>query len=484
MVVRAYTGVVVVLGLVASVLVAIGLAAPAHAGVTVYPVPTSSAGLGRIVTAPNGDMWFAMKDANKVGRITPAGVITEFDLGPQTVEGSSVYGIDVGADGWVWVNHDSGWKTSRLNPATGEQQLMVEFDYPYAGDVRVTPDGAGWITVNYDESGIIRVMPGEQPQWTANAPECEDTLGLGRDGALWCQSDVNSQGLVRVGADANSGVTFPLPANGTYPQGIAAGPVGSVWFTRHSGGTWLTSPYNGSVGYLDAATGATKTWSTGWNTSPQDLVKAPDGTMWFTNTGRSPGIGWITAGGVGVISSVGNYRPWSLTFGSDGAVWATDAVNNVILRVTTDEIRTTNIDLGSGVEMTAPPAVPGPGGPGDPGGPGQPGGPGAVSTVGVLGRMPKVSVVKKRRIFVPVACPVTSTGGCEGSVQVVARKGKGALSKAARYGFSAGGSAKIKVTFTAKGMRALKKGKAVKVKVRLSSKGKSSVTKVIKVRRR
>lgn len=49
------------------------VAAPAHADVTVYPVPTSDAGLGRIVTAPNGDMWFVERDTNQIGRITPGG---------------------------------------------------------------------------------------------------------------------------------------------------------------------------------------------------------------------------------------------------------------------------------------------------------------------------------------------------------------------------------------------------------------------------
>ena len=44
---------------------------------SVVPVPTSNAGLGRITTAPDGSMWFVEENANKVGRITTAGQLQE-----------------------------------------------------------------------------------------------------------------------------------------------------------------------------------------------------------------------------------------------------------------------------------------------------------------------------------------------------------------------------------------------------------------------
>ena len=74
--------------------------APAHAAINVFPLPTSNASPGRIVTAPTtGDMWFTEDDVNQIGRITPPGVITEYDLPPTTTGEGTVQDLDIGPDG-------------------------------------------------------------------------------------------------------------------------------------------------------------------------------------------------------------------------------------------------------------------------------------------------------------------------------------------------------------------------------------------------
>lgn len=459
-----------VLALAASALLVTAGATPAEAAVTVYPVPTSSAGLGRITTAPDGSMWFVEEDANKVGRITPSGQITEYGLGAQTTDESRVMDLDVAPDGRVWVVYDSGWKAASIDPASGNATGYGLGAYPYGGAVRVAPDGSAWITMNYDESGIIRIVPGQPYSWTANAPECEDVLGEAADGTMWCQGG-GLDTVVKVGADANSGTTYPLPSDATYPNALAAGPVGSIWFTRSSSGTMFTSPSNGSVGYLDAASGATQIWKTGSRSAPQDLVKGPDGQMWFTNGGAAPGIGHISATGVGAISSVGNYEPTSLTFGADGAVWFTDAKNNAIVRVTTDQLATTDIDLGDGVTMIAPGTT-------------EPPSPGAAS-VGTIPKVKGVTPVRRGKVVVPVKCPKGTAGGCRGRVGLELAKGGKSLGKAKAYAVKAGRKAKVTVKLSKKGLKRLRPGKVVKVRVELTAKGSTKVLakRTIKVRR-
>jgi streptogramin lyase len=48
--------------------------------ITEFPVPTASSGVLGITAAPDGNLWFTEQSANKLGRITLAGVITEFPL--------------------------------------------------------------------------------------------------------------------------------------------------------------------------------------------------------------------------------------------------------------------------------------------------------------------------------------------------------------------------------------------------------------------
>lgn len=469
---RARPAVLTALALLLAPIPAVLASSPAQAAVTVFPVPTSSAGLGRITTAPDGNMWFVEEDANKVGRVTPTGQIEEFNL-PATTTGSidgSVMDLDVAPNGTVWVTYDYGRKAVSIDPASGNGQVYGLGAYPYGGAVRVAPDGAVWVTMNYDESGIIRIVPGQPYSWTANAPECEDVLGEAADGTMWCQGG-GLDTVVKVGPDANSGTTYPLPSDATYPNALTAGPVGSIWFTRSSSGTIFTSPNSGSVGYLDAASGGTQIWSTGSRTAPQDLVKGPDNQMWFTNAGAAPGIGHISAAGVGAITSVGNYEPTSLTFAADGAIWFTDAKNNAIVRVTTDQLQTTNIDLGDGVTMIAPGA----------GGPPAPGG----AAVGTISKVRGVTPVRRGRVVVPVRCPKGSAAGCRGKVGLeLARGGKG-LGKAKAYAVKAGKKATVRVTLSKKGLKRLRPGKVVKVRVELTAPGSTKVqaTRTIKVRR-
>ena len=144
----------------------------------------------------------------------------------------------------MWVITEHGENLVRLS-STG--QLLSNWTFPnydgcvgdscpYGGAVRVAPDNTAWVTMNYGSSFIVKVTPAGQITASDNSPECADVLGEAADGSMWCQNgNASAQDVVtHVGADAASGVSYPLPSDATYPMGLAAGPVGSIWFTRSS----------------------------------------------------------------------------------------------------------------------------------------------------------------------------------------------------------------------------------------------------------
>ena len=54
-----------------------------------------------IVAGPDGNLWFTeFNGGNRIGRITTAGVITEFSTG--ITAGALPYGITAGPDGNLW----------------------------------------------------------------------------------------------------------------------------------------------------------------------------------------------------------------------------------------------------------------------------------------------------------------------------------------------------------------------------------------------
>src|SRR5262245_58319489 len=65
--------------------------------VTEFPIPiidTLSSQPTGITRGPDGNLWFAESDGNRIGRITPAGVVTQFSAGitPRSLPGEITAG--------------------------------------------------------------------------------------------------------------------------------------------------------------------------------------------------------------------------------------------------------------------------------------------------------------------------------------------------------------------------------------------------------
>src|SRR5262249_58571456 len=84
--------------------------------VTEFPIPdTISARPEGITRGPDGNLWFAETLADRIGRITPAGVVTQFSLpfGSQPTE------ITAGPDGNLWFAEIGNRRICRVTPARG-----------------------------------------------------------------------------------------------------------------------------------------------------------------------------------------------------------------------------------------------------------------------------------------------------------------------------------------------------------------------------
>jgi streptogramin lyase len=74
------------------------------AGISAGAAPTS------IAAGPDGNLWFIEPEEGRIGRITPAGVITEFSVtgGPTD--------ITAGPDGNLWFAEQGGNRIGRITP--------------------------------------------------------------------------------------------------------------------------------------------------------------------------------------------------------------------------------------------------------------------------------------------------------------------------------------------------------------------------------
>ncbi len=67
--------------------------------VTEYPIPTANSNPSGIAAGPDGALWFAENNSGKIGRITTTGVISEYPI-PCAIGAVCIpYGITTGSDG-------------------------------------------------------------------------------------------------------------------------------------------------------------------------------------------------------------------------------------------------------------------------------------------------------------------------------------------------------------------------------------------------
>jgi len=229
-----------------------------------------------------------------------------------------------------------------------------------------------------------------------------------------------------------------------------------MWFARYFS-TSFTPASTGNVGWVDGATGQVKVLNTGQRTAPAGLVQGPDRAMWFANRGSERGIGHIRADGTGAITKVGDYRPYRLTFDQRGWLWFTDPANNSIVRVHPDELRTTDVVLGSGSVLTNL-------------------SPGAAA----VGAKPVRARNGKLRL--KLTCPASARATCRG--RAVLRHGKRATALSGTKAYTV----RLRRSTTAvlklnRAGRALVRSKPVTVRLVLSRADGRTVTKRIRVRR-
>jgi hypothetical protein len=145
-----------------------------------------------IAKGPDGKLWFTEKAAGRIGRITTAGVITEFSSG---LSGSSEPAdIAAGPDGNLWFTMKADGAIGRITPT---------------GDVMEFSDG---LTMNSSPLGIAAGPDGALWFTESAAP--------GRIGRITTEGDITeySSGLIDI----------------TNPWFIAAGPDGNMWFTGNN----------------------------------------------------------------------------------------------------------------------------------------------------------------------------------------------------------------------------------------------------------
>jgi virginiamycin B lyase len=234
--------------------------------VITYRVPTPNANVGWVTRGPDGAMWFAERDGNKIGRIDGRGRIREISLPtPDSVPQAIVFD----RRGRLWYTGFEVNKLGRIN----RDGSIDEFNIPTpdAGPLGMVlgPDNALWITERSAEKVARFDLRTETfTEYPLAAGANPQRIVLGADGALWFSEALPS----RIGRITTSGelTEYPVPSQ---PVGIAADRDG-LWFAGYNTARISSMTYGGVV----SAEYQTPTP----DSRPIQIAVTKHGDVWFT----------------------------------------------------------------------------------------------------------------------------------------------------------------------------------------------------------
>lgn len=286
-----------------------------------YTPPSTTSGIPSIALGPDGNMWFVKPNQDQIGKVTPSGVITEYDLNAS----DRPLTIAAGPDGNMWfTTYSKKIGKSTTSGSITYYDVSSDLGSGYAPwGIAAGPDGNMWVNAPIVPGGgtggrIIKIT-------TSGAVTVYNTsigskgIVAGSDGNVWFAMGGTSGTTNYIGRITTSGVIteFELPGLGTGVSSVTLGPDGNVWYVRITG----LNNGTGKIGKITPAGVATE-YSTGTSIFTQtDVALGPDGKIWFTD-GADSILGEIdTSGNVSTYELPANTFPFSVTTGSDNKIW-------------------------------------------------------------------------------------------------------------------------------------------------------------------
>jgi virginiamycin B lyase len=220
-----------------------------------FTFPSTTISLKAIAVGADGNLWFTdVSNAgdtyvNKIGRVTPSGIFTEF---PLTLRQSSDYVnlLIAGPDGNLWFSIDSYLadysafgEMGRMTPR-GVVTIYTLGKFVEPRDLTIGPDGNIWFSTSFE---LGRITPNGQlrlfdPDPNAQSFQRISISGIttAGDGALWFATENVAVG--RVTPDGTFKF-YPFPDGTSFDnggssldmgnlRGITAGKDGTLWLTN------------------------------------------------------------------------------------------------------------------------------------------------------------------------------------------------------------------------------------------------------------
>ncbi|HYY79906.1 MAG TPA: hypothetical protein VFD04_12090, partial [Actinomycetes bacterium] len=216
----------------------------------------------------------------------------------------------------------------RFNVATQSFETPVQMPNTIAlgGNVAVSATDV-WIT-DFNNDVVWR-YPLSDGQFTSSPVTDPADVAVDVAGNAWFTQpgDVNAPGTSTIGRiDAASGAVTTTPTTDgsttVAPRSVTVAADGQVWFTARF------TPQ--AVGRLDPTTGVVTIFPTPSNPGPEGIAASPDGSIWFTQTTKGNIANITNAGVITEGRVVKGSGPVGITVAPNGDPWYTMMAANKV----------------------------------------------------------------------------------------------------------------------------------------------------------
>lgn len=331
-------------------------------------IPTAGATPFGITSAPDGNVWFAELNGNRLGHAVPgtfpaSGSVVECGPLPAAASGPADVTVATGSPK-VWF--DEVGSTNEIGSVDTSNCQYSEFLIPTAnaGPSGLTADQSGnlWFA-EFNTAKITKMTIGgsftEYPTGLSNSAPA--AVAIAGDNSVWyLDSGRNSVGHLTFPGGVATFVDYGIPTNPSDPVSMTLGPDGALWFTElgigsltgcqigrittgaspsiteyvmnfpqpspdgdvclglasAGGAIWFGEADTGVIGRVTTGGVVTEYGIPGSGTTALFVTDGPDGNLWFTDGGFDPNIsgvgtnqiGRVKIGMVPALSTVGTFK--------------------------------------------------------------------------------------------------------------------------------------------------------------------------------
>lgn len=333
-------------------------------------IPTAAATPVGITTGPDGNLWFAELNGNKIGKVVPgtfpaAGSIVECGPLPTANSGPVDITPDPSTPNKVWFDEFANNKIASVDTGTC---AYSEFTIPTSasGPSGLASDQSGVLWFAESSSGVAQIgkmtIGGSFTEYLTGLSGSDPVaVAIAGDNTVWyLDAGRNSVGHLTFPGGIATFVDYGIPTNPADPAYITLGPDGALWFTElgigsltgcqigrittgasptlteyvlpfaqpapdgdvclgitsAGGNLWFGEADTGAIGKVTPGGVVTEYGIPGSGTTAVFVTDGPDGNLWFTDGGFDPNvqgvgtnqIGRAKIGMIGAISTIRTFK--------------------------------------------------------------------------------------------------------------------------------------------------------------------------------